>query len=53
MAMGGLQTGRGFGAEEVKERSRAEPPRPSSCLVSQLSSFTVFFFFSFLVEGRS
>lgn len=45
MAMGGLQTGRGFGAEEVKERSRAEPPRPSSCLVSQLSSFTVFFFF--------
>lgn len=53
MAMGGLQTGRGFGAEEVKERSRAEPPRPASCLVSQLSSFTVFFFFSFLVEGRS
>lgn len=44
MAMGGLQTCRGFGAEEVKERSRAEPPRPR-CLVSQLSSFTVFFFF--------
>lgn len=51
MAMGGLQIGRGFGAEEVKERSRAEPPR-LRCLVSQLSSFTVFFF-SFLVEGRS
>lgn len=47
MAMGGLQTGRGFGAEEVKERSRAEPPRPC-CLVSQLSSFTVFFFPSLL-----
>lgn len=47
MAMCGLQTGRGFGAEEVKERSRAEPPRPR-CLVSQLSSFTVFFFPSLL-----
>lgn len=52
MAMGGLQTGRGFGAEEVKERSRAEPPRPASCLVSQLSSFTVFFFFPSLLRGE-
>lgn len=47
MAMGGLQPACGFGAEEVKERSRAEP---ETALVGQ-SAFLILSF-SFLVEGR-
>lgn len=51
MAMGGLQTGRGFGAEEVKERSRAEPPRDRAAW-SVSFPHSQFVFFPSLLRGE-